>query len=210
MTAPTIREDEPWGWVYMTLHGHYLDHLAVIEPWTTVLRDRQTDGDPFVADPRAVDHVDFAAREAAIAADFDALVRAVPAADWSEPDLTPGWDLARPRRPPRRLGRRKAFGRSRSTNAAATGSPIRTRASTPGTSGWSARRAADGRRRPRSSTAMTPPEPRCWPRWHACRSRTCARPMAGAGPMTASTVMSGSTLRCSARGAPPAVRAGRV
>ena len=36
-----------------TLHGHYLDHLAVIEPWTDSLRDRQIDGDPFIADPRA-------------------------------------------------------------------------------------------------------------------------------------------------------------
>ena len=32
----------------MTLHGHYLDHLAVIEPWTDALRVRQVDGDPFV------------------------------------------------------------------------------------------------------------------------------------------------------------------
>lgn len=94
LTAPTIREDEPWGWVYMTLHGHYLDHLAVIEPWTTILRDRQTDGDPFVPDPRAATFGDFAAQVAAVEADFDALIRAVPAADWSTPDLTPGWDLA--------------------------------------------------------------------------------------------------------------------
>ena len=39
----------------MTLHGHYLDHLAVIEPWADRLRDRQVDGDPFVADPRPAD-----------------------------------------------------------------------------------------------------------------------------------------------------------
>jgi DinB family protein len=94
LTAETIREDEPWGWVYMTLHGHYLDHLAVVEPWTAELRRRQTDGDPFVADPRAIDHADFQAQEAAIEADFDALVRTIPAGAWSEPDLTPGWDLA--------------------------------------------------------------------------------------------------------------------
>ncbi len=47
-----------------------------------------------MADPRAVDHADFAAQEAAIAADFDALIRAVPASAWSDADLTPGWDLA--------------------------------------------------------------------------------------------------------------------
>jgi hypothetical protein len=52
LTAETIRLDEPWTWVYMTLHGHYLDHLAVIEPWTGELRRRQVDRDPFVADPR--------------------------------------------------------------------------------------------------------------------------------------------------------------
>lgn len=40
LSAGTIREDEPWGWVYMTLHGHYLDHLAVIEPGTDELRRR--------------------------------------------------------------------------------------------------------------------------------------------------------------------------
>jgi hypothetical protein len=30
----TIRADDAWEWVYPALHGHYLDHLAVIEPWT--------------------------------------------------------------------------------------------------------------------------------------------------------------------------------
>ena len=29
----TLRGDDAWGWVYPALHGHYLDHLAVIEPW---------------------------------------------------------------------------------------------------------------------------------------------------------------------------------
>jgi DinB superfamily/Mycothiol maleylpyruvate isomerase N-terminal domain len=94
LTPETIREDEPWGWVYNTLHGHYLDHLAVIEPWTDDLRRRQVDGDPFVADPRPADHAAFLAQEAAIAADFDALIRAIPADRWTTPDLTPGWDLA--------------------------------------------------------------------------------------------------------------------
>ena len=72
-SCPTtrIRSDEPWGWVYMALHGHYLDHLGIIEAWTDALRVRQADGDPFVEDPRAVDHADFVAQDAAIAADFD-------------------------------------------------------------------------------------------------------------------------------------------
>jgi hypothetical protein len=88
-----IRDEAAWGWIYSTLHGHYLDHLAVIDPWAAELRVRQVDGDPFVADPRAVDHADFVAQEAASAADFDRLIRAVPAADWPA-EVTPGWDLA--------------------------------------------------------------------------------------------------------------------
>jgi len=94
LSPETIRAPEPWGWVYNTLHGHYLDHLHVIEPWCTELRVRQTDGDPFVADPRAADHLEFAAQEAATADDFDRLVRPLPAEHWTVPDLTPGWDLA--------------------------------------------------------------------------------------------------------------------
>lgn len=94
LSPETVRTDPPWGWVYMTLHGHYLDHLPVVEPWTAELRRRQADGDPFVADPRAADHADFITQEAAIAADFDALIRPVPNADWATPDLTPGWDLS--------------------------------------------------------------------------------------------------------------------
>ncbi len=38
VTAETIREEPAWSWVYPALHGHYLDHLAVIEPWTDELR----------------------------------------------------------------------------------------------------------------------------------------------------------------------------
>jgi len=94
LTAATIREDPAWGWVYMTLHGHYLDHLAVIEPWAAQLRRRQVDGDPFVADPRAADHAEFAAQEAVVEADFDALIRSLASQAWSDVDLTPGWDLA--------------------------------------------------------------------------------------------------------------------
>lgn len=88
-----IRDEAAWGWIYSTLHGHYLDHLAVIDPWAAELRARQVDGDPFVDDPRAVDHADFVAQEAATAAEFDRLIRAVPAAFWPT-EVTPGWDLA--------------------------------------------------------------------------------------------------------------------
>jgi len=92
LPAETIRGHEAWGWVYFLLHGHYLDHLAVVEPWTETLRARQVDGDPFVADPRAADHAGFRAQDAAIQGQFDALVRTVPPARWSD-EVTPGWNL---------------------------------------------------------------------------------------------------------------------
>jgi len=40
LTAETIRQEPAWSWAYPALHGHYLDHLAVIEPWTDELRRR--------------------------------------------------------------------------------------------------------------------------------------------------------------------------
>jgi hypothetical protein len=86
-----LREDAPWGWVYMTLHGHYLDHLVVIAPWTDALRARQADGDPFVADPRTADLAGFLAQDAVIAARFDRIVRGVAADAWDAAPVTPGW-----------------------------------------------------------------------------------------------------------------------
>ena len=93
LSAEAIRGDKVWGWVYFVLHGHYLDHLVVVEPWTETLRARQVDGDPFVADPRAADHAGFRAQDAAIQSQFDALVRTVPPARWTLEELTPGWTL---------------------------------------------------------------------------------------------------------------------
>ena len=89
----TIRSDAAWGWVYLTLHGHRLDHLAALEPWADGLRRRQVDGDPFVADPRPPDIETFRADDVAISAAFDELVRGVPAALWTADELTPGWTL---------------------------------------------------------------------------------------------------------------------
>jgi hypothetical protein len=40
LTADTIRAEPAWSWVYPAIHGHYLDHLPVIEPWTLELRHR--------------------------------------------------------------------------------------------------------------------------------------------------------------------------
>jgi hypothetical protein len=93
LSLDTIRSHEAWGWVYFVLHGHYLDHLAVVEPWAEKLRARQVDGDPFVADARAADHAGFRGQDAAIQAQFDALVRTVPAERWTGEELTPGWTL---------------------------------------------------------------------------------------------------------------------
>lgn len=89
----TIRGDDAWGWVYFTLHGHYLDHLGVVEPWTDRLIDRQVDGDPFVADPRSADHGGFARDAAAVDRIFDSLVRVVPVDRWDAAEITPGWTL---------------------------------------------------------------------------------------------------------------------
>jgi len=93
LSPDEIRADACWDWLFLTLHGHYLDHLTIIEPWTADLHVRQTDGDPFVADPRALDHAEFVAQELAIAADFDALIRPIPAARWTGDEPTPGWTL---------------------------------------------------------------------------------------------------------------------
>lgn len=93
MPEADVRADAAWGWIHMTLHGHYLDHLAVLEPWAAGLRVRQVDGDPFVEDPRAADGAAFRAADAVVAAQFDGLVRAVPFEHWTAEEVTPGWTL---------------------------------------------------------------------------------------------------------------------
>lgn len=99
MALETIRSDAAWGWVYLVLHGHALDHLGILEPWADQLRARQVDGDPFALDG---DYVltdpngpigRFWAAEGAIVRQFDALVRAVPFDAWELPGVTPGWTL---------------------------------------------------------------------------------------------------------------------
>jgi hypothetical protein len=94
-----IRGDDGWGWVYMALHGHDIDHLAVIEPWADRLRERQAAHDPFGEDPRpgsgdpAADEAAFWAAEYAVGALFDELVRSVPLERWLDDEITPGWTL---------------------------------------------------------------------------------------------------------------------
>ena len=93
LSLDALRADDAWGWVYMTLHGHYLDHLSIIEPWADQLRDRQIDGDPFIADSRPADADGLAADIAVVDAQFDALVRALPIDRWGREEVTPGWTL---------------------------------------------------------------------------------------------------------------------
>ena len=95
----TIRTDEVWGWVYLVLHGHYLDHLTVIEPWAAKVRRRQIEGDPFTGDPRPAGDGSpegvsaFWAAHASVFAQFDELVRPVPVARWDERGPTADWTL---------------------------------------------------------------------------------------------------------------------
>ena len=163
---------------------------------------RQADGDPFVADPRA-------ARPGRVRGPgrgrsrptSTALVRPLPPRPLGRRrSVTPGWDLTRPRRAPRRLGGGGRPGDRGVRRGAATGWPIRTRGSTPGTSGWSRRSRGDGHRGD-ARPLRRGRGPRCSRPSAACPSTTCARPTAGAGPTTASTATSASTSRCSARGA---------
>ena len=93
LSPAAIREDIAWGWVYLTIHGHYLDHLGIIEPWTEALRLRQIDGDPFVEDPRAADHAEFRAQDAAIEADLEAMLAGTPPDRLTAEELTPGWTV---------------------------------------------------------------------------------------------------------------------
>ena len=195
LTPETIRGHEAWGWVYFVLHGHYLDHLAVVEPWTDSLRLRQVDGDPFVADPRAPDHTASARRRR----------RSGRSSTRSSGRSRPrAGAKTSPRAGPSRImsaisptGRRKASAPSRSSTPAAPGWPIRTKASMPGMSATSSRRAA--RARPPSWRATTRRPRPCWRRSRPSRSRTSAPRTAGAGRRTVSTATFASTSRCSGR-----------
>ena len=200
LTASAIRGDNEWGWVYLALHGHYLDHLTVIETWTAALRARQADGDPFVAGPadarprhlhgarRAREHDPRGACSRSCRSTAGRPSRSRPAG--RSATTSPTWPT----------GPRRAPGPSRSTATSAAGWPTRSRASTPGTSGWSSAPGRSGRwpRSPgtsgRARRCTTPSRPSAWP--------SCGRRTAGAGRTTASTGTSASTSRSSDRGAP--------
>ena len=99
LSPETLRADDAWGWLYMTLHGHQLDHLGPLEPWSDRLRERQAEGDPFGPDPMigsgdaAADAAAFWADEADSFADLERLVDAVPEALRDTGQVTPGWTL---------------------------------------------------------------------------------------------------------------------
>ena len=93
LNLETIRSDDAWGWVYMVFHGHYLDHLTVIEPWVGQLRRRQADGDPFVVDPRPVDFEAFWVADLDAMTELHDLIGRVPLDAWTAAELTPGWTL---------------------------------------------------------------------------------------------------------------------
>lgn len=99
LPADTIRGDDAWGWVYLVLHGHVLDHLGVVEPWADRLRTRQVQGEPFLADPRPAGDgspeaiARFWSAESAVFGLFDALARPVPAERWGDLGPTPEWTL---------------------------------------------------------------------------------------------------------------------
>jgi hypothetical protein len=98
LSPADIRGDEAWGWVFMVLHGHQLDHLGILEPWAAILRRRQIDGDPFGGDPYGLvggagDTAAFFVADAAVFEALQATLDAVPDDLWTTAELTPGWDL---------------------------------------------------------------------------------------------------------------------
>jgi hypothetical protein len=88
LPAETIRGDAAWGWVHQVLHGHALDHLTVLEPWTDQLRPRQIGNDPFGPDPQPTRRglerslARFWSEEASVLAAFDEMMTAVPDGAW--------------------------------------------------------------------------------------------------------------------------------
>lgn len=89
LPVATIRGDAAWGWVHQVLHGHAIDHLAVVEPWADALRARQVRNDPFGPDPQptranlaeAKDR--FWRAEATVLGAFRETMAAVPDAAWA-------------------------------------------------------------------------------------------------------------------------------
>jgi hypothetical protein len=100
LPAETIRSDAAWGWVHQVLHGHAIDHLTIIEPWTDQLRIRQVGNDPFGPDPQptratlAGARSRFLADDATIEAAFRDAIATMPDHDWSVVPDGGDWSLA--------------------------------------------------------------------------------------------------------------------
>ena len=96
----TIRSDAAWGWVYNVLHGHDLDHLRVIAPWTDALRTRQIQNDPFGIHPQpsatdvAAGKAAFWANEDAVLELFDETLAQLSDEQWTSGEATTGWTVA--------------------------------------------------------------------------------------------------------------------
>jgi hypothetical protein len=96
----TIRSDAAWGWVHQVLHGHAIDHLTIVEPWTDQLRIRQVGNDPFGPDPQptratlGVARSQFLAGDAAIEAAFREAIATVPEWEWTIVPDGSDWSLA--------------------------------------------------------------------------------------------------------------------
>jgi hypothetical protein len=99
LPMPVIRGDDGWGWVYNVLHGHAADHLTVLEPWADRLRERQSQGEPFTADPRPAGDGSPAAieafwtAEAAVFGLWSEVLDPVPRPRWEELGPTTDWTL---------------------------------------------------------------------------------------------------------------------
>ena len=89
-----IRGDAAWGWVHMTLHGHYLDHLAVIEPWTEQLRRARSTATRSSTTRAPTTRMPSTARARPTIDDLDMLLAAVPQDRWDTDEITDGWTCA--------------------------------------------------------------------------------------------------------------------
>jgi hypothetical protein len=99
LPAETIRSDAAWGWVHQVFHGHVVDHLTVLEPWTYRLHLRQIGNDPFGPDPQPTRRTlsatiaRFWAEEESVMAAFGETLAALPDEDWRQL-VGPAWSFA--------------------------------------------------------------------------------------------------------------------
>ena len=194
LSPAAIRGDAAWGWVYLTLHGHYLDHLAVIEPWADRAarppgRRRPVRGRPARRRPRRVR----GRGRGSPTADLEALLARRPARSLGRPTRSPPAGPCATTSPISPTGPRRASGPSRSTGTSGEwlADPDE------GIDAWNERMVE----RSRGEAPADARPLRAWPARRCSRpsrrstSTRSARPTAGAGPTTACTATSASTSR---------------